>query len=55
MSFWRKTIDEVMKEFSSSNIGLDDRDVEERLRRYGQNDIPERALSCLEISSFTSP
>jgi Mg2+-importing ATPase len=42
MAFWRKTSEEVMKELSSSNKGLDDGEAEERLKKYGQNDIPVR-------------
>jgi Mg2+-importing ATPase len=51
MTYWAKTSDETIKEFSSSENGLDDKQVSERLAKYGLNDIPVRkkksALSLL--------
>jgi Mg2+-importing ATPase len=51
MTYWAKTSDETFREFSSSENGLDDREVSERLAKYGLNDIPVRkkksALSLL--------
>jgi len=42
MTYWAKTSEEAIREFSSSENGLDDREVDERLVKYGLNDIPVR-------------
>lgn len=42
MTYWAKTSEETIKEFSSSENGLDDKEVEGRLAKYGLNDIPVR-------------
>jgi Mg2+-importing ATPase len=42
MTYWAKTIEEALREFSSSENGLDDKEVDERLAKYGLNDIPVR-------------
>ena len=42
MTYWAKTSDETIREFSSSENGLNDREIEERLTKYGLNDIPVR-------------
>jgi Mg2+-importing ATPase len=58
MAFWRKTSEEVMKELSSSNKGLDDREAEDRLKKYGQNDIPVRkskSVLSLLLSQVKDP
>jgi magnesium-transporting ATPase (P-type) len=51
MTYWAKTSDETIREFSSSENGLDDKQVSERLAKHGLNDIPVRkkksALSLL--------
>ncbi len=51
MTYWAKTSEETIKEFSSSESGLDEKEASERLRKYGFNDIPIRkkksALSLL--------
>jgi Mg2+-importing ATPase len=51
MAYWTKTSEETIKEFSSSENGLDEKEVSERLKKYGLNDIPIRekksALSLL--------
>ena len=51
MAYWAKTPEETIREFSSSENGLDDKEVAERLAKYGLNDIPVRkkksALSLL--------
>ncbi len=51
MAYWAKTSEETIKEFSSSENGLDEKEAGERLKKYGLNDIPIRkkksALSLL--------
>ncbi len=51
MTYWAKTPEETIREFASSENGLDDKEVAERLAKYGLNDIPVRkkksALSLL--------
>jgi Mg2+-importing ATPase len=51
MTYWAKTSEETIREFSSSEKGLDDREIDERLAKHGLNDIPVRkkksALSLL--------
>jgi Mg2+-importing ATPase len=42
MTYWAKTSEETFREFSSSESGLDDREIDERLTKYGLNDIPVR-------------
>jgi Mg2+-importing ATPase len=42
MTYWAKTSDETIKEFSSSDKGLDDKEIDSRLAKYGLNDIPVR-------------
>jgi len=51
MEYWAKTSEEIIAEFSSSKTGLDEREANIRLGKYGLNDIPVRkekpALSLL--------
>jgi Mg2+-importing ATPase len=51
MAYWAKKSDELIREFSTSENGLDEKEVGERLAKYGLNDIPVRkkksALSLL--------
>jgi Mg2+-importing ATPase len=47
MTYWAKTSDETIREFSSSENGLDDREIDERLAKYGLNDIPVRKKKSL--------
>ena len=47
MTYWAKTSDETIREFSSSENGLDDREIGERLAKYGLNDIPVRKKKSL--------
>jgi Mg2+-importing ATPase len=47
MTYWAKTSDEAIREFSSSENGLDDREIGERLAKYGLNDIPVRKKKSL--------
>jgi Mg2+-importing ATPase len=47
MTYWAKTSDEAIREFSSSESGLDDREIGERLVKYGLNDIPVRKKKSL--------
>ena len=51
MTYWTKTSEETIRELSSSENGLDEKEVGERLTKYGLNDIPIRkkksALSLL--------
>jgi Mg2+-importing ATPase len=47
MTYWTKTSDETIREFSSSENGLDDREIGERLAKYGLNDIPVRKKKSL--------
>ena len=51
MAYWTKTSEETIREFSSSENGLDEKEAGERLTKYGLNDIPVRskksALSLL--------
>jgi Mg2+-importing ATPase len=51
MAYWTKTSEETIREFSSSENGLDEKEAGERLTKYGLNDIPLRskksALSLL--------
>jgi hypothetical protein len=35
MTYWAKTSEETIREFSSSERGLDDREIDERLAKYG--------------------
>jgi Mg2+-importing ATPase len=42
MTYWAKTSEETIKEFSSSENGLDDEEASGRLAKYGLNDIPVR-------------
>ncbi len=42
MTYWAKTSEETIREFTSSENGLDDREIEQRLAKYGLNDIPVR-------------
>src|SRR4030067_2913936 len=53
MTYWAKTSEETIKEFSSSENGLDDKEVEGRLAKYGLNDIPVRNKKSA-ISLFIS-
>ena len=47
MTYWAKTSEETIREFSSSESGLDDREIDERLAKYGLNDIPVRKKKSL--------
>ena len=47
MTYWAKTSDETIREFSSSENGLDDQEIGERLAKYGLNDIPVRKKKSL--------
>jgi len=47
MTYWAKTSEETIREFSSSENGLDDREIDERLVKYGLNDIPVRKKKSL--------
>jgi len=51
MAYWTKTSEEAIRELSSSEDGLDEKEAGDRLTRYGLNDIPVRskksALSLL--------
>ncbi len=47
MTYWAKTSDETIREFSSSESGLEDREIGERLAKYGLNDIPVRKKKSL--------
>ena len=42
MGYWAKAPEEVIKEFSSSETGLDEKEAGLRLAKYGLNDIPVR-------------
>ena len=53
MTYWAKTSEETMREFSSSESGLDDREIDERIAKYGLNDIPVRKKKSL-FSLFIS-
>jgi P-type Mg2+ transporter len=47
MTYWAKTSEETIREFSSSESGLDNREIDERLTKYGLNDIPVRKKKSL--------
>jgi Mg2+-importing ATPase len=42
MTYWAKTSEEAIREFSSSENGLDEKEVGERLAKFGLNNIPVR-------------
>ena len=47
MTYWAKTSDETIREFTSSENGLNDREIGERIAKYGLNDIPVRKKKSL--------
>ncbi|MEM2921113.1 MAG: magnesium-translocating P-type ATPase [Candidatus Bathyarchaeia archaeon] len=42
MGYWSKDLEEVFREFNSSDKGLSEAEANARLKQYGLNDIPKR-------------
>jgi Mg2+-importing ATPase len=56
--YWRLQKDEIIREFDSSEMGLNEAEAARRLREYGSNEIPHarhRTTINILVSQFKSP